>query len=167
MAGAPSRFMSRSPSALEIKVKGMTTEAKQYINQADIFLRDAQEELEGGNLRQAGAKAWEAAVQAIKAVSQARGWAHESYRQYSRTISRLTEERKSFDLLRGYASAQSLFLFSELGGFTLKVVIALVADVHNLVSPHVGPGGRLAATVPAACAAPPVSSRLAPSGRRA
>ena len=45
------------------------------------FIMEAREELEGGNLLQAGEKAWGAVAQHLKIIGDDRGWNHGSHRQ--------------------------------------------------------------------------------------
>lgn len=50
-----------------------------YLQLSDKYLRQAQDELNRGDLPQASEKAWGAAAEAMKALAVARGWNHKSH----------------------------------------------------------------------------------------
>ena len=68
----------------------MTTQA--YHEASMLLLAQAEIELAAGDVRQASEKGWGAAAQIVKAVSEQRGWPHQSHTSLYRAVERLTVE---------------------------------------------------------------------------
>ena len=81
---------------------------KTYKSQSRIFITQAFEELEKGDLPQASEKGWGAATQILKAIAQERGWEHFSHRDVMRTVDSLERETGDDDLGVLFASATHL-----------------------------------------------------------
>ena len=101
----------------------MQSETKRYTDQADLFLQQAVEEMERGDLRQAAEKGWGAAAQTVKALAESRGWEHHAHRHLSEAVSRLAVGADNYPLLRGYASAQALHTSFYEGGLSTEAII--------------------------------------------
>ena len=67
------------------------------------LLRQAQEELDSGDLLQASEKAWGAAAHAIKAVAQKWGWYHQGHYRLNAVVDFIAYERNREDLLALYS----------------------------------------------------------------
>ena len=63
-----------------------------YRAQSRVFLSQAFEELERGDLPQASEKGWGAAAQMVKAIASERGWRHNSHLRLRRIVGRLSTE---------------------------------------------------------------------------
>ena len=57
-----------------------------------IFIRQAKDELERGDLLQASEKTWGAAAHAMKAIAMERGWRHDSHSRLFSVSDRLVRE---------------------------------------------------------------------------
>ena len=86
----------------------MATPTLPYIEQSQVFMRQAQEELQKGDLRQASEKGWGAAAQMIKAVAESRRWPHSEHRLLLGTVGRLVEETRDKELMMLFDSASEL-----------------------------------------------------------
>ena len=111
----------------------MTTQVRRYTEQADEFLRQAEEEFQRGDLRQAAEKGWGAAAQTLKSIAELRGWDHYAHWHLGDTISRLSEERPNAGLLRGFSAAESLHRFFYESGLSRNAVRYYLDDVRTLV----------------------------------
>ena len=111
----------------------MTTELRPCSEQVDIFLRQAVEELERGDLRQAAEKGWGAAAQMIKSVAEQRGWNHQSHRFIADAVKRLTQEANDPEIATCFVSARSLHMFFYEGDLPDFLVPSHLADVQTLV----------------------------------
>ena len=73
------------------------------------FIRQAEEELEDGDLLQASEKAWGAVVHRLKAMAQQRGWRHGSHRHYYTIATQLGQETdRALELERLLTGADGL-----------------------------------------------------------
>jgi uncharacterized protein (UPF0332 family) len=79
-----------------------------YVERGQIFIRQAQEELDEGDLRQASEKAWGAAAQAVKAVAEERGWNHHSHAMLFDVVGEINDERRSGRLGRLFGVANQM-----------------------------------------------------------
>ena len=86
----------------------MTMETLPYKEQAQVFFRQANEELDRGDLLQAAEKGWGAAAQMIKAVAQQRGWPHYEHGLLREVIGRLVEESQDEELMTCFDAASEL-----------------------------------------------------------
>ena len=111
----------------------MATELNQYSQQADIFLRQAQEELEKNDLRQAAEKGWGAAAQMIKALAEERGWEHQSHRSLADTVKRVVRERDDQEIARCFVAARSLHMFFYEGDLPDFLVPSHLEDVRTFI----------------------------------
>ncbi len=68
----------------------MTTQA--YHTASRELLAQGLGELERGDARLASGTGWDAAVQMVKAIAEARGWPHDSHRDLYAAVSRLVDE---------------------------------------------------------------------------
>ncbi len=86
-----------------------------YIERSQIFIQQAQDELEGGDLRQASEKAWGAAAQAIKAVAEERDWNHHSHAMLFDVVGQINDERRSsrFNRLFGVANQMHVNFYED------------------------------------------------------
>ena len=75
-----------------------TRETNIYKKQCRIFLSQAFEELERGDLPQASEKGWGAAAQVLKAIARERGWYHHTHRDLFRVVDQLVEETGDSDI---------------------------------------------------------------------
>ena len=67
------------------------------------LLRQAQEELDEGDLLQASEKAWGAAAHSIKAVAQKWGWCHQGHYRLNAVVDFIAYERNREDLVALYS----------------------------------------------------------------
>lgn len=72
------------------------------------LLDKAQQALAQGDLVQASEKGWGAAAQAVKAVSEARGWQHDSHRVLYEIANRLATESGDPEIRTLFSIASSL-----------------------------------------------------------
>ena len=86
----------------------MATETSAYAAQAQVYLGQAQAELERGVLRQASEKGWGAASQIVKAVADQRGWEHTSHRAILLALRRIADEAEDDELDRSFDAARAL-----------------------------------------------------------
>ena len=112
----------------------MMSETRPYAEQADIFLRQAQEELANNDLRQASEKGWGAASQMIKAVAQVRRWEHDEHRYLSAVVSELATEDRDEELVLCYSSAEALHRTFYEGAVTHFVVALRLQQVETLMN---------------------------------
>ena len=102
----------------------MATPTLPYIEQSQVFLRQAQEELQKGDLRQASEKGWGAAAQMIKAVAENRRWPHGDHRLLLATVGRLVEEARDEELATLFDAASELhraFYEGHIGSFGVSL----------------------------------------------
>ena len=79
-----------------------------YQTAASDFLRQAFEELEDGDLRQASEKGWGAAASVVKAIAEQRGWEHHSHDSLFEVAALLTDESGDVNIRRDFQMASSL-----------------------------------------------------------
>ena len=79
-----------------------------YLEQSRIYLGQAAEEFDKGELGTASGLGWGAAVTIVKSVAEVRGWPHEGYRDLFRAVSRLADEVKDPDVRLQFQVAHSL-----------------------------------------------------------
>ena len=111
----------------------MTTGTERYTEQADVFLRQATEELARGDLRQAAEKGWGAAAQAIKAVAHSRGWEHGAHWHLGGAVARLTEETDDTEIASCFGAARSLHVSFYEGDLDARLIGIHLQDVGTLV----------------------------------
>lgn len=90
------------------------------------LLRDAQRELDLGDLIQASEKTWGAAAHAIKALAQKWGWYHQGHHRLDASVHYIVSERDRDDLLGWYNTVGALhrnYYEHELHGDTLQRAI--------------------------------------------
>ncbi len=112
----------------------MMSETRPYAEQADIFLRQAQEELANNDLRQASEKGWGAASQMIKAVAQVRRWEHDEHRYLSAVVSELATEDRDEELITCYDLAQELHRTFYEGSTNTFAVTLRLRQVETLMN---------------------------------
>ena len=74
------------------------------------LLKQARDELAGGDARQASEKGWGAAAQMLKALAQQRGWDHHRHVNLRRVVGRLAEETGDVEIRRYFRVADSLHI---------------------------------------------------------
>ena len=82
--------------------------ARWYLQTSYRSLAQAREALAVGGLLQASEKAWDAAVQMLKAVADERGWEHSEHRHHLEAVSRLRGETGDPEIRSFFNSASSL-----------------------------------------------------------
>ena len=85
----------------------MTTDAE-CRSAAAHLLKQAHQELDRGDVRQASEKGWGAAAQAVKALAEDRGWQHKSHAALFNAVSRLAREADHDELNSLFHVANSL-----------------------------------------------------------
>ena len=81
-----------------------------YRAQSRVFLSQAFEELDRGDLAQASEKGWGAAAQMVKAIASERGQHHYSHLSLQRIVDTLHRETGDFQLRRQFGIANSLHI---------------------------------------------------------
>ena len=109
----------------------MTTQT--YQDAALHLLQQAETELELGDTRQASEKGWGAAVQAVKAVCELRGWRHRSYKALQRAVRNLQEETADDDIRLLFGSAYILHVNFYEDDEDPEFVAERIADVHRFI----------------------------------
>jgi uncharacterized protein (UPF0332 family) len=71
-----------------------------YIEQANQFLQQGEEELNKGDIRQAGEKYWGAASQAVKAFAEKKGLRHDGHAWLFEAVDKISQEEKD-DTIKG------------------------------------------------------------------
>ena len=84
--------------------------ANRYAEQSRIFLRQAYEELEQGDLHQASEKGWGAVAQIVKAVAEDRGLDHKGHMELFAIVRSLVGETGDNDLSIAMQLANSLHI---------------------------------------------------------
>ena len=79
-----------------------------YLEQSRIYLAQAAEEFDKGELGTASGLGWGAAATIVKSVAELRGWPHECQRDLFRAVNRLAEEIKEPDARLQFQLAHSL-----------------------------------------------------------
>ena len=90
------------------------------------LLRQAQKELDAGDVLQASEKAWGAAARAIKAVASMWGWYHQGHYRLDATVHYIVSDRGREDLLGWYDTVGALhrnYYEHELHGDTVQMAI--------------------------------------------
>lgn len=89
-----------------------SSESPQYSDRyaaiSQRLLRQAQAELDAGDLIQASEKAWGAAAHAIKAVAEKWGWFHQGHYRLDASVHYIVSERGREDLLGLYSTVNVL-----------------------------------------------------------
>ena len=93
-----------------------------YRSQSRVFLAQASEELEIGDLRQASEKGWGAAAEMLKAVAAVRGWSHHSHRSLYDAVDLLVAETGNEGIRFQFAAAGQLHTNFYEGWFSRAAV---------------------------------------------
>lgn len=118
----------------------MATYTRPYVEQAQVYLEQANAELSKGDLRQASEKGWGAASQMAKAVADKRGWKHHSHRQLLGVIGALVEENREAELKMCFDAAEVLhtnFYEGHMGQYQVDLSLRQVGTLLNLLRRHV------------------------------
>ena len=83
-------------------------QAPPYREQSRIFLTQAFDELEKGDLPQASEKGWGAAAEIVKAIGHQRGWEHHYHRALLLIVNRLVSETNDIELENLFFNASAL-----------------------------------------------------------
>ncbi len=81
-----------------------------YQATARYLLQQAERELSLGDTRQASEKGWGAAVQAVKALCERRGWRHRNYKAIRRAVRRAEAEHDELDIQPLFNSAYAMHI---------------------------------------------------------
>lgn len=108
-------------------------ETKTYKEQSRIFLAQAFEELEKGDLPQASEKGWGAAAQMVKANAQERGWNHFNHHDIMLAVSALGEETGDIDISGLFAFAGYLHVNFYENAHTRKDIGNYLQQVERFV----------------------------------
>ena len=104
-----------------------------YREQSRMFMTQAYEELEKGDLAQASEKGWGASAQMVKANAQKRGWDHFTHRDLIRAVDRLTEQTDDLGLATLFGSAGFLHVNFYENGFSARAIEATLRRVERFV----------------------------------
>ncbi len=104
-----------------------------YREQSRVFLAQASEELERGDLRQASEKGWGAASQIVKAAADARGWEHDYPGALHRAIHGIVKETGNTLIRQLFAVAGELYYNSLDHFLEPEDVATYLSDVELLV----------------------------------
>ncbi len=130
-------------------VPTMNGYGRTYAEQGRIYLAQAYEELERGDLPQTAEKGWGAASQLVKAAADERGLPHHSHGFLFRAVGVLGEEQGGDVIRQGFFSAHGLHGNYYEGGSPEADIRAALKDVESLVETIEGMlNGRNGATTP-------------------
>ena len=104
-----------------------------YRDQSRTYLKQAVEELERGDVRQASEKGWGAAAQMVKAVADRRGLRHNAHPLLHEAVSRLVEETGDDEFRTLFSAANLLHVNFYEGGFSAAIVEKAIQDVTRFV----------------------------------
>ncbi len=109
-----------------------------------MFLAQASEELERGDLRQASEKGWGAASQIVKSAADERGWEHGRHATLYDVVRRLVDESGDLEIRRLFAASGELHSNFYEGHLVQDAVSSYLNDVALLVEKvdALLPGGR-------------------------
>ena len=94
----------------------MTTTIDYHTERSWHFLELVDDEVERGELEEAGNKLWGAAAHAIKAVAERRGWPHGAHRDLEEVVLRLVDDEGAPAILYTYYGLASWFHSRFYGG---------------------------------------------------
>ena len=97
------------------------------------LLRQAREELERGDARQASEKGWGAAAQMVKAIAERRGWEHRGHRYIHCAARRLRSETGDKEMMQLFQVANSLHINFYEDDMEAQVVDEALDDVDRLL----------------------------------
>jgi len=104
-----------------------------YAEQGRIYLAQAYEELERGDLSQAAEKGWGAAAQLVKAAADERGLPHNSHGFLYRAVGILVDETGDDILRQGFMIARGLHGNFYEGGDASPHILSSLRDVERFV----------------------------------
>lgn len=104
-----------------------------YRQRAGACLVQAYAELDSGDYRQASEKTWEAAVQAVKGVADARGWEHGDDASLWAAVDLLVAETQDAQLRRLFDVAHMLHVNFRDGTVAADAVKPMVNEVGHFV----------------------------------
>ena len=102
----------------------MTTSVDYHLERSWHFFELVDDEVERGELEEAGNKLWGAAAHAIKAVAMKRSWPHGSHRDLEEVVMRLVDDEGAPAVLYTYYTSASWFHARFYGGPPSEGVIA-------------------------------------------
>ena len=111
----------------------MTTRVDYHSETAGVFLAKAGGYLAEGDLLQASEKGWGAAAQMVKAVAEARGWAHSGHRQLFVAVDLLVKETGDEQLRVAFGLANVLHINFYDGLLPREDVEAYLAHIREFV----------------------------------
>ncbi len=109
------------------------TSAHDHTEISRIFIQQAEEELERGDVLQASEKAWGAAARAVKSTAARRGWEHDSHRYLFTVVRRIAEQSNDPDIRRLFSAANGLHANFYEGHMDIETVIKRVEEVRLLI----------------------------------
>ena len=101
----------------------MTTTVDYHAERSWHFLELVDDEVERGELEEAGNKLWGAAAHAIKAVAIKRGWPHGAHRDLEEIVMRLVDDEGAPPILYTYYALANWFHSRFYGGPPEKSII--------------------------------------------
>ena len=104
-----------------------------YGAQGKVFMAQAWEELERGDLRQASEKGWGAASQMVKAAAEIRRWDHQSHGDLHHAVALLVREFGDRSLRVTFGSAGSLHQNFYEGWLTTEAVRGYLEEIEVFV----------------------------------
>ncbi len=116
----------------------MTTIIDYHTERSWHFLGLVDDEVDRGELEEAGNKLWGAAAHAIKAVAERRGWPHGSHRDLEEVVMRLVDDEGAPAILYTYYALASWFHSRFYGGPPEKSIVhhgkGQIADFTRLLA---------------------------------
>ena len=107
--------------------------ALSYADRSRVYLTQAREELERGDLCQASEKAWGAAAEMVKAVAERRGWDHRGHRLLDEAVAQLASRSGSDELAIEYGNAGRLHTNFYEGTLPAYLVTLYTGQVERFV----------------------------------
>ena len=104
-----------------------------YRDQSRTYLKQALEELEKGDVRQASEKGWGAAAQMVKAAADHKGLRHNAHPLLHEAVSQFVEETGDDELRTLFSAANLLHVNFYEGGFSAAIVEKAIQDVTRFI----------------------------------
>ena len=105
-------------------------EESPYGNASRELLAKARQELAEGDSRQASEKAWGAAAQMVKAVSDSRGWPHGSHSLLYQAVDNLVKETGNRQIFTLFGNAGNLHVNFHENWQSAEMVASGIQDVE-------------------------------------
>jgi hypothetical protein len=118
---------------MAIDEEQLTKKVTEHLQTSYLFIEQAQEELNRGDILQASEKAWGAAARIVKAASLQRGWGHASYTALRKSVKKIATEANDQELPRLFRTANGLHLNFYEGSQDEEDVRQSINDVKLLI----------------------------------